>query len=122
MSQKEQTVTTASRHSPSSLFSLTLPAEVRGKLLAADAVADCAAAEAVLQAHSLLGENWGQLNTGWPGPAPHFLPPQEGKDDLVDGECGSHSEPELPGEPEMERELCTLASILENSAGLPLCL
>ena len=63
VSQKEQTVTTAGRHSPSSLLSsLTLPAEVQGKLSAADAVPGCAPAEAVLQAHSLLWENWGELN------------------------------------------------------------
>ena len=72
VSQKEQTVTTAGRHSPSSpLSSLALPAEVQGKLFAADAVPGCAPAEAVLQAHSLalggLGgaEHW----VGRPGPS-----------------------------------------------------
>lgn len=61
MSQKEQTVTTAGRHSPSPpLSSLTLPPEVQGKLFAADADSGCADSEAAsigsLPAQGGLGE------------------------------------------------------------------
>ena len=114
MSQKEQTVTTAGRHNPSPpLSSLTLPPEVQGKLFAADTDPSSAYGEAAsagsLPAWGGLGETEHRAARPCPSlrPAPPAPPPRKavGKDNSVEGERRFNSDPELPGEPEMERIL-----------------
>ena len=114
MSQKEQTVTTTGRHNPSPpLSSLTLPPEVQGKLFAADTDPSSAYGEAAsagsLPAWGGLGETEHRAARPCPSlrPAPPRPPPRKavGKDNSVEGERRFNSDPELPGEPEMERIL-----------------